>query len=272
MNICTIPIQNNHCALMGIVNVTPDSFSDGGKFLDGSKAVEHALQLAKEGADIIDIGGESTRPGALPVSTDDELARVIPVIEGIRRKSGIPISIDTTKSAVAKAALHAGANMINDISAGRFDPEMFSLAAHTQVPICLMHMKGTPSTMQKDPHYDDVMVEIISFLKESIELAEKVGVKREMIMVDPGIGFGKTVEDNLIILKRLGELKKLGVPIVIGTSRKSFIGKVLDVDIENRLEGTLATLAASIQARAKVLRVHDVAAAKRFVTMYLACL
>jgi dihydropteroate synthase len=272
MNICTIPIKTREVALMGIVNITPDSFSDGGKHLNDSDAIEHGLRLADEGADIIDIGGESTRPGADPVCAEDELARVIPVIEGIRRKKDVPISIDTTKASVAKAALDAGANMINDISAGRFDPEMFSVAAYAQAPICLMHMKGTPRTMQIDPHYDDVMVEIISFLKESMELAEKAGVKREMILIDPGIGFGKTVEDNLLIIKRLGELNKLNAPIVIGTSRKSFIGKVLDVDIENRLEGTLATLGASINSGAKVLRVHDVAAAKRFVDMYLACL
>ncbi len=271
MMISSISLPKNGPALMGIINVTPDSFSDGGRYLNASAAVEHALRLVEEGADIVDIGGESTRPGAVPVSADDELTRVIPVIEGIRRSSEIPISIDTTKASVAKAALNAGANMINDISAGRFDSEMFALAASKQVPICLMHMKGTPRTMQNDPHYDDVMVEIISFLKESMKLAEEAGVKREMIMIDPGIGFGKTVEDNLIILKRLGELKKLNAPIVIGTSRKSFIGKVLDVNVENRLEGTLATLAASIKGGASILRIHDVASAKRFMKVYCAC-
>jgi dihydropteroate synthase len=189
MKIGTIFIPDDRPSLMGIVNVTPDSFSDGGKHLNASAAIEHALRISDEGADIIDVGGESTRPGALPVCADEEIARAIPVIEGIRRSSQVPISIDTTKAEVADAALKTGANMINDISAGRFDADMFSLAARYHVPVSLMHMKGTPRTMQIAPQYDDLMGEIISFLRQSMELAEKAGIARDLMMIDPGIGF-----------------------------------------------------------------------------------
>ncbi|MFH0799744.1 MAG: dihydropteroate synthase [Pseudomonadota bacterium] len=254
---------------MGIVNATPDSFSDGGSFSDASAAIEHALRLAGEGADIIDVGGESTRPGAWPVAVDEEQRRAIPVIEGIRRWSKVPISIDTTKSAVASRALQAGADMINDISAGRFDPEMLPLAAKARVPICLMHMRGEPRTMQMAPHYDNLMDEIRAFLSDAIRRAIAAGVARDNIIVDPGIGFGKRAEDNLNILKDLRQLEAVEVPILIGTSRKSFIGKMLGLEVNERLEATLATLAAAVDQGASILRVHDVAPARRFLDMHL---
>lgn len=254
---------------MGIVNVTPDSFSDGGRYLDPQAAIDHALSLVEEGADIIDIGGESTRPGSEPVAGDEELGRVMPVIEGIRLKSAVPISIDTTKSQVARRAIGAGANMINDTSAARFDSAMLELAARENVPICLMHMKGTPRTMQIDPRYDDLMGEIGSFLQEAVNRARAQGVKK--IIVDPGIGFGKTAQDNVVILRRLDELSHLGVPVLVGPSRKSFIGKMLGLDVDKRLEATLATLAVSVEGGASILRVHDVGQARRFIDMYILC-
>ena len=254
---------------MGIVNVTPDSFSDGGRYLDPRAAVEHALSLVEEGADIIDVGGESTRPGSESVVEDEELGRVMPVIEGIRLQSGVPISIDTTKSQVARRAIGAGVNMINDTSAGRFDPAMLDLAAGEDVPICLMHMKGTPRTMQIDPSYDDLMGEIGSFLQEAIKRAQALGVGK--VIIDPGIGFGKTAQDNVVILRRLDELAHLGVPVLVGPSRKSFIGKMLDLDVDKRLEATLATLAVAVKGGASILRVHDVGAARRFIDMFMLC-
>lgn len=271
MRIGSLTLEESTPAIMGIVNTTPDSFSDGGLHLNPESAIVHALRLSEEGADMIDVGGESTRPGARPVGVDEELSRVMPVIEGIRARSEVPISIDTSKSGVARRALEAGADMINDISAGRSDDGMYAVAAETGVPICLMHMKGTPRTMQVAPAYDDLMGEITEYLRRAIDAACRAGVRRGSIIVDPGIGFGKTARDNLTIIKRLSELCALGAPILIGTSRKSFIGKMLDVDVDNRLEGTLATLAASIDRGAAILRVHDVAAAKGFVTMYLSC-
>jgi len=249
---------------MGILNVTPDSFSDGGIFLDPKKAVEHALQMVEEGADIIDIGGESSRPGAQSVSVDEELRRVLPVIRELRKQSKISISIDTTKSVVAAQAIEAGATMINDISAGRFDPEMFSVAAKANVPICLMHMKGTPQNMQKDPHYDDAVAEVKLFLKERIEAAKKAGVGQKQIIIDVGIGFGKRVEDNVALLKNLDQLQNLGCPILIGTSRKSFIGALTGAEVKDRLPGNLASLAIAIQKGASIARVHDVGATKQF--------
>jgi len=259
-------------AIMGIVNATPDSFSDGGLYLNPDQAVRHALRLEREGADIIDVGGESTRPGAQPVGTAEELRRVIPVIEGVRAASDVPISIDTTKSEVARAAVEAGADMINDISAGRFDEGMLTTAARLEVPICLMHMKGTPRTMQDEPRYDDLMGEVKGYLIDAMERAREAGVAQENVILDPGIGFGKTADDNLTIMRRLSEISALGAPVLIGTSRKSFIGKLLDVDIEKRLEGMLATLALAVDRGAQVLRVHDVAPARRFLSIYLACL
>ena len=251
--------------LMGVLNVTPDSFSDDGKFKDPSAAIDRALKMAEEGADIIDVGGESSRPGSDPLPLDLELKRVIPVIEGIRKKSKISISIDTTKSIVAKRAIDAGADMINDISAAMFDPEMLDVAALNHVPICLMHMKGTPKTMQDNPVYDDLMGEIRTFLADAVRRAEKAGV--EKIIVDPGIGFGKTAEDNVKIIKELAELKTLGKMILVGPSRKSFIGKLLGLTVENRLEATLATLGVAYQNGAEIFRVHDVGPARRYLSM-----
>lgn len=254
-------------SIMGILNVTPDSFSDGGRFLEKSGAVNHALQMIEEGADIIDIGGESSRPGSDPVSENDELSRVLPVIEGIRRNSDIPLSIDTTKSAVARRAIEAGADMINDISAGRFDPAILDVAAAEDVPICLMHMKGTPKDMQKNPSYNDLMGDIESFLRNAVKKAEEAGIKPEKIIIDPGIGFGKTPQDNVEILKNLSILKRLNKVILIGPSRKSFIGNLLNLTVDNRLEASLATLQFAYQNGASIFRVHDVAPARRFLSM-----
>jgi len=253
--------------IMGVLNVTPDSFSDGGRFLDLDNAVAHAERMAEEGADIIDVGGESSRPGADPVDEEEEKRRVIPVIEEIIRRIDLPISIDTYKPSVAKEAIDSGAAIINDITALR-DPEMMDLAAERKVGVVLMHMKGTPKTMQISPEYDDLISEIYSFLDERIEAALQGGIDRDRIMIDPGIGFGKRYEDNLEILRRLREFKSLGCPILIGTSRKSFIGKALgDLPVEERLEGTAATVAISIANGADVVRVHDVKQMKRVATM-----
>jgi dihydropteroate synthase len=252
---------------MGILNVTPDSFSDGGLFFVKERAVAHALQMVKEGADIIDIGGESTRPGALIVNMEEELKRVIPVIQDIRKHSDIFLSIDTTKAEVAERALHCGANMINDISAGRFDPSILEVAAKAQAPICLMHMKGTPQDMQDKPVYDDLMMEIVAFLDEAVQRASAFGIDPKHIIIDPGIGFGKTVEDNFTILRKLDVLKILEKPILIGPSKKSFIGKNLELDINERLEPTLATISYAFKKGASVFRVHDVAPTRRYLKM-----
>lgn len=253
--------------LMGVVNCTPDSFFDGGKHGDPRQAIDHALRLVAEGADIIDIGGESTRPGAAPVSLDDELNRVLPVIRGVRKQSSVAISIDTQKSRVAAEALEAGATMINDISAGRFDPEMLPWAAHTNVPICLMHMRGDPQTMQQDVVYQDLVGEVRAFLADAINRAVACGVKREQIVLDPGIGFGKSAEGNVTLLHHLDVLTQLGCPVLVGSSRKSFIGKLLDLPLEQRLEPTLATLAVAKRNGATMFRVHDVGPARRFLDM-----
>jgi len=269
MKIGTYELSATKPATMGIVNVTSDSFSDGGKFLDPSDAIEHALRLVEDGADIVDIGGESSRPGSDPVSEDEELSRVIPVIEGLRRRSGVPISIDTTKSIVAGRAIEAGADMINDISAGRFDSEMFSVAAASARPICLMHMKGTPKTMQDSPQYNDIVAEIRDFLSEAIERAVLAGVDRQNIVIDPGIGFGKTAEDNIVILKNIRRFAALGCPVLLGASRKSFIGTKLGLEVQERLEATLATVPISADGGASILRVHDVKSVRRFLEMYV---
>jgi dihydropteroate synthase len=253
--------------LMGVLNVTPDSFSDGGKFLDFQDAVEQALIMAEQGADIIDVGGESTRPGADSIHVDEELRRVIPVIKEIVKKTDIPISIDTYKSEVAAQALDAGAVMINDISALRFDPEMKTVVFKYDVPVVLMHIQGTPKNMQDNPTYDNVIQEISDYLGESIQMAEDFGIAKDKIIIDPGIGFGKRLEDNLEILKKLNKLNSLGKPILVGLSRKSFIGKVLDLPLDERLEGSLAALAVAIQNGAKILRVHDVKESKRAAQM-----
>ena len=253
--------------IMGVLNVTPDSFSDGGRFLKLDDAVSQGMKMIEEGADIIDVGGESTRPGSDPLSAEEELSRVIPVIESLFAKSDLPISIDTYKAEVARRALDAGAQMINDISALRFDPEMKNVAAEFGVPVVLMHIKGTPKEMQKEPHYDDVIAEITEYLTESMRMAEEAGIDGKKIIVDPGIGFGKRIRDNLNILKKLKEFSILRCPILIGCSRKSFIGRVLDLPVEERLEGSLAALAVVVMNGANIVRVHDVKESKRVVRL-----
>ncbi len=245
--------------VMGVLNVTPDSFSDGGLFYDHERAIEHGKRLARDGADIIDVGGESTRPGSDPVTLEEEIRRVIPVIEALAREVDVPISVDTCKAEVASRALDAGASMVNDVSALRFDPDMVRVVAERKVPVVLMHMKGTPKDMQLDPRYEDLISEIMEFLEERVRFAESNGVPPELIIVDPGIGFGKTVEHNLSIIKHLRRFKSLGKPVLLGTSRKSFIGKVLNVGVEEREEGTAATVVAGILNGADIVRVHNVA-------------
>ena len=251
--------------LMGILNCTPDSFSDGGQFIDTEKAVIHALQMIKEGAEIIDVGGESSRPGAKPVTPDEELERVVSVIEKIAASA--IVSIDTTKAIVAKKALKAGAQIINDISALRGDGLMAEVAAAASCPIVLMHMQGAPQTMQVAPAYEDIMVELLSFFEERISFAVSAGIAEKNIILDPGIGFGKTTEHNLTILNRLEQLQVFGRPIMLGTSRKSVIGNVLNLPPENRLEGTAATVCFGIFKNAKIIRVHDVIEMARVVRM-----
>ena len=240
--------------------MTPDSFSDGGLFLDADAAVEHGLRLTAEGADILDVGGESTRPGAGPVAEDEELRRVVPVIERLASDGRARLSIDTTKVAVARAALDAGASMVNDVSAFRFDPGMPALVAQTGAGCCLMHMLGEPRTMQEDPRYDDVVSEVKAFLEERLAFAVSEGVDEERVWLDPGIGFGKTVEHNLELLRRLDEIVAIGRPVVVGTSRKSFLGKLVGGrDEGERLPGTIATNVLALERGASVFRVHDVA-------------
>ncbi|MDY6861756.1 MAG: dihydropteroate synthase [Thermodesulfobacteriota bacterium] len=243
--------------IMGILNITPDSFSDGGEFQDPENAVEHALKLQNDGADILDIGGESTRPGAVPVSTEEEKERILPVIKRLTGKLKIPISVDTYKSEVAKAALEAGAEIVNDISALRFDPDMGYVAARFKAPVILMHMKGTPKTMQQTISYDDLTGEIKEFLHNSIKRAEDVGIESDRIVIDPGIGFGKSQDsDNFLLLKELTKFMIFDKPILVGTSRKSFIRKLLGQDKID--EGTGATLVAAILNGANFVRIHDV--------------
>ena len=250
-------------ALMGIVNVTPDSFSDGGRYFEPAQAISHGLKLVEEGADIIDVGGESTRPGARPVSGREEMERVIPVIRGLRRELSAPISVDTYKADVARAALDEGADMVNDISALRFDPAMAPLVAAEKVPVVLMHMQGTPRTMQQRPHYRDVVEEVKEFLRDQIRYAVQSGVDLERIIIDPGIGFGKELEHNLALLRALPALADLGRPVLVGPSRKTFIGKILDAGPEERLEGSLAAAVAAVLGGASVIRTHDVKEARR---------
>jgi len=258
--------------LMGVLNVTPDSFSDGGQFFAQSQALTQAQALLAAGVDLIDIGGESSRPGAAPVSVEEELSRVLPVIQELRAQSTIPISVDTTKPEVAQAALAVGADLINDISAGA-DPTMFPLLAGYTCPIVLMHMQGQPRTMQLQPHYDEVVDEVYEFFLERIQAAQAAGIARERLWLDPGIGFGKTVAHNLTLLRRLGEFQSLGCPLLIGTSRKRFIGTILyQPDPQARLWGTAATVALSIAQGAQVIRVHDVQAMREVAQMTQAVL
>ena len=249
--------------VMGVLNVTPDSFSDGGKFLDFKSALQRARQMIEEGADIIDVGGESTRPWSQRVPADEELRRVIPVIEGIRAESDVVISIDTYKAEVAKKAHEAGADMINDISALAFDPGMAETAAALGMYVVMMHMKGTPENMQADPHYEDVVEEVRRWLEVRMAFAVDRGIKEDDIILDPGIGFGKRLEDNLRIIKGLRAFKDLGRPILVGTSRKTFIGKVTDSPVDDRMEGTLASIAISLWNGADIVRVHDVGEARK---------
>ncbi len=251
---------------MGVLNVTPDSFSDGGIYLKPQKAIERALAMLEEGADLIDVGGESTRPGAEPVSPDEEIQRVLPVIEHLSSRIQVPLSIDTSKAAVARAALTAGASMVNDVSALR-DPEMPAVVAQAQVPVILMHLRGTPQTMQSTCHYQNLIPEIIQELKPSIAKARKAGIPEDQILIDPGIGFGKTAEQNLALLKNLSAFKALGLPVVIGPSRKSFIGHVLNLPVGERLMGTAAAVALAVAQGADIVRVHDVAAIRQVIRM-----
>jgi dihydropteroate synthase len=244
--------------VMGVVNVTPDSFSDGGQWLDPEAAVAHGRELTAQGAHLLDIGGESTRPGAAPVDADEERRRVVPVVEGL---AGGParISIDTMKAPVAAAALDAGAQIVNDVTALRGDPEMAGLVADRGVGICLMHMRGEPRTMQDDPRYDDVVDDVRAFLEERMGAATAAGIAEERIWLDPGIGFGKTIDHNLELLRRLDELAALGRPLVIGTSRKSFLGRITGREAGERLPGTIATNVLALARGASIFRVHDVA-------------
>jgi dihydropteroate synthase len=257
--------------VMGVVNVTPDSFSDGGAWLDPAAAIAHGLELIAEGAAILDIGGESTRPGAEPVSEAEELRRVLPVLEGLAG-AGARLSIDTSKAAVAAAALDAGATLVNDVTALRGDPVMAELVAERDCSCVLMHMLGEPRTMQREPRYDDVVADVKAFLAARLEFAVGQGIAEERIWLDPGIGFGKTIDHNLELLRRLDELVALGRPVVVGTSRKSFLGKITGREPGDRVAGTIATNVLALARGASVFRVHDVAQARDALTVAAATL
>ena len=245
--------------IMGVLNITPDSFSDGGLYFDKSVAIKRAIQMVEDGADIIDIGGESTRPGSESITTDEELRRTIPVIEALTREIKVPISIDTYKSQVAMAALDSGASMVNDISGLRFDPKMSEVVSEYKVPVVIMHIKGRPKDMQQNPVYEALVPEIMDYFRASISIAKQSDISDGKIIIDPGIGFGKTPEHNLTIINNLREFTSLEKPILIGPSRKAFIGKILgDVPVTDRLEGTAAAVAISIMNGANMIRVHDV--------------
>jgi dihydropteroate synthase len=266
-------------AVMGIVNVTPDSFSDGGRFIEADAAIAHGSELAADGADALDVGGESTRPGAAPVPTAEEIARVLPVIRGLTAATNVPVSVDTTKASVAAAALDAGAVIVNDVSAGRRDPAILQVTAEAGAGYVVMHMQGEPRTMQSDPRYDEVVSEVGDFLVERVDAAQAAGIAASAVAVDPGIGFGKTVEHNLQLLAGLPTLvARIGAPLLIGTSRKTFIGKLLaramesadDLPVDEREEGTLATVVWAVEHGASVVRVHDVAPAAHAVRLLTA--
>ena len=254
-------------ALMGVLNVTPDSFSDGGRYLEPQKAIERGIELAEQGADIIDIGGESTRPGAPLLSAPEEIERVVPVVRELRRAISIPLSIDTYKAEVACSALEAGADVVNDISALRFDPQMVSLIVREKVPVILMHMQGTPQTMQNKPQYQDVLQEVKDFLHRRVAFSLAAGVAPEQIVIDPGIGFGKELEHNLALLRGIPALTSLGRPLLVGPSRKTFLGKILSVGPEERLEGSLAAAVAAVLGGANMIRMHDVREAGRAIAL-----
>jgi len=257
-------VLGRNTLVMGVLNVTPDSFSDGGKYLNVRQAVEHALQMQRDGADIVDIGAESTRPGSAETPVAEELTRLLPVLESLRGKLKIPISVDTQKAAVAEIAIGAGAAMINDVSGLRHDPRLAEVVAHHGVPLVLMHMRGTPRTMQKLPFAKDVMKDVLNGLRNSALIARKAGIAKNKIVVDPGIGFGKSLEQNYELLAKLDEIAKLGYPLLVGTSRKGFLGKTLARNGEpapsgKRIWGTAATVTTSILGGAHIVRVHDVA-------------
>ncbi len=247
--------------VMGILNVTPDSFSDGGRFTDSALALAHVEQMVRDGVDIIDIGGESTRPGAVPVSETDEIERVIPLVEAIRSRFDVPISVDTSKPGVMRAAVAAGADMLNDVRALR-DADALETVAELGVPVCLMHMQGEPRGMQQNPQYDDVTEDVLQFLRERINACQIAGIARDKLLVDPGFGFGTSLAHNLTLLKELDRFKSLGLPVLVGISRKSMIGAVLDQPVEERLFGSLAAASLALWQGASVIRVHDVAATK----------
>ncbi|MFW6189967.1 MAG: dihydropteroate synthase [Planctomycetota bacterium] len=262
---CLIELPSGHVLntesrplVVGILNVTPDSFSDGGRYDSVTRAAEHAREMRAEGADVIDVGGESTRPGAKPVSPEEEQARVLPVIKELTGEMNVPISIDTRKAEVAAAALGAGAEIINDVSALRADPEMAPLAAESGAPVILMHMQGTPKTMQKNPTYQEVVTEVRDWLEQRVEHAVAAGIGRGKLIVDPGFGFGKRLGHNLELLRRLRAFHRLGLPLMAGTSRKSMIGMILDAGKDERLSGTLATVAVAVMSGCHFVRVHDV--------------
>lgn len=244
--------------VMGVLNVTPDSFSDGGRYFDPGAAVKHALEMAEEGADFIDIGAESSRPGARPVPEEEELCRLVPVVREVCRQVSIPVSVDTTKAMVARTAIESGAAVVNDISACQADPAMTGVVRDTGAGLVLMHMRGTPRTMQQAPHYGSVVEEIRDFLHARMRMAVQAGIAAEQILLDPGIGFGKNLEHNLVLLARLDALQPLGRPILVGVSRKAFIGEVLGRRTDDRLMGTAAAVAAAVLRGATVVRVHDV--------------
>jgi dihydropteroate synthase len=259
--------QHGRTLVMGVLNVTPDSFSDGGKFFPREKAVAHGILMAEQGADIVDVGGESSRPFSEPVSLQEELDRIIPVIEALKKRIESVISVDTTKAQVAREAITAGAGLINDISALRFDPDMTGVVASSKLPVILMHMKGTPEDMQKNPFYSEIITEIVRFFHERIEHAVSSKIPKDRIILDPGIGFGKTFDHNLQIINRLKDFVHLGRPILLGTSRKAFIGKIVGQEMDQRELGTAATVAIGVYNGAKIIRVHDVAVAKQIIAM-----
>jgi len=264
-------LNNLTCpAVMGILNVTPDSFSDGGDFFSPEKALSHALQMVKEGASIIDIGGESTRPGAAVISIDEELSRVIPVIEAIRAEADVPISIDTSKPAVMQAAVSAGASMINDVRALQEEGAL-NVAAELQVPVCLMHMQGKPQTMQLAPEYDDIVSQVKAFLQQRIDLSTAAGLPRELIVVDPGFGFGKTLAHNQALLRGLEQLLEFNLPMLVGISRKSMIAHMLDLPVDERLYGSISLASVAVWQGASIIRAHDVAATLQAVRVSYMC-
>jgi len=249
--------------IMGVLNVTPDSFSDGGKYINPDVAVKRGIRMVEEGADIIDVGGESTRPGSTSISLKEEIERVLPVVKGLLKEIDVPVSIDTYKSDVAEICLKEGVHIVNDISGLRFDDRMVDVVIKYDVPVIIMHIKGTPKDMQINPHYDNFLEELKTYFKNRIEFAVSRGVSREKIIIDPGIGFGKRLQDNFSILQNIRFFKELGYPVLIGASRKSFIGKTINEDINNRLEGSLASASIACYNGVNIVRVHDVKETKR---------